>query len=94
MGIHDEKINDLMRFEGHVPPEYIKEKYIDELSHKDVVWVTLCQLLDHVRYNASERIFREASDAFSWSRVWVEQNSDLLPIRSRDPGGACDTIAQ
>jgi hypothetical protein len=83
MGMHDAKINDLMRFQGRVPPEYIKQRYIDELSHKDVVWASLLLLIDHVRHDASDRRFPDVRNAFSWAAEWVEHRPDVLPVRSQ-----------
>ena len=83
VGIQAERLRDIERFEGRVPPEYIKEKYIGELSHRDVVWNSLCQLLDRFTGMAAETR-RESDDfqTFRWATSMVEEFRQMLPVRS------------
>jgi von Willebrand factor type A domain len=82
VGIQAERLRDIERFEGRVPPEYIKEKYIDELSHRDVVWNSLSQLLDRFTGMAAETR-RESDDfqIFRWANSMVDEFRHMLPVR-------------
>jgi hypothetical protein len=85
VGLQQERIDDIERFEGRVPPEYIKEKYIDELSHRDVVWNALCRLLDRVTGMAADygREFDEFR-AFKWANSMVDELSKMLPVAGHE----------
>ncbi|GCE27582.1 hypothetical protein KDA_30660 [Dictyobacter alpinus] len=79
--MQERRIRDLERFQGHVPLEYIKQKYIEELSHRDVIWDKLCQLFDRLLTSSDNVHFaRELTELFKWSNRMIDNYKLLLPI--------------
>ena len=86
VGIQEERLRDIERFEGRVPAEYIKEKYIDELSHRDVVWNALCQMIDQfVSMAAESRRGSSEFETFRWADSMVNEFRHSLPLHGEEP---------
>jgi hypothetical protein len=84
--LQERRIRDLERFEGQVPLEYIKQKYIEELSHRDVIWDRLCQLFDRLLASSSDiRFARELTEQFKWANRMIYEYARLLPIPFDNP---------
>src|SRR5260221_3099245 len=74
VNLQERRIHDLERFQGQVPPEYIKQKYIEELSHRDVIWDTLCQLFDRLFASSSNvRSIQDPKEQFEWANQMISQ---------------------
>jgi|GEM_PF-4709089 len=83
VNLQERRIRDLERFQGQVPPEYIKQKYIEELSHRDVVWDTLCQLFDRLFASSSNvRSIQDPKEQFEWANQMFGQYASQMPIPS------------
>jgi hypothetical protein len=81
VNLQERRIRDLERFQGKVPPEYIKQKYIEELSHRDVIWDTLCQLFDRLFASSSNiRFAQEPEEQFEWANRMIGEYTSQLPI--------------
>jgi uncharacterized protein YegL len=81
VNLQERRIRDLERFQGHVPPEYIKQKYIEELSHRDVIWDKLSQLLDRLFASSSNvRFVKEPREQFEWANRMIGEYTSQLPI--------------
>jgi hypothetical protein len=81
VSLQGRRIQDLERFEGRVPADYIKERYIEELAHRDVVWMKLCEVLDRIttwRFDAR----RDVGEAFLWADRMVDELAASLPIQT------------
>jgi hypothetical protein len=88
VGIQEERLRDIERFDGRVPAEYIKEKYIDELSRRDVVWNALCQILDRFVSMAMEsRRDSHEFETFKWANLMVDEFRSSLPLRKAEAEG-------
>jgi hypothetical protein len=87
--LQERRIRDLERFQGQVPPEYIKQKYIEELSHRDVIWDRLFQLFDRLFVSSKDvRFAEELTEQFEWANQMINEYASLLPI----PFDSSDTI--
>ncbi len=81
VNLQDRRIRDLESFQGQVPLEYIKQKYIEELSHRDVIWDRLCQLFDRLLASSNDvRFARELTEQFKWANRMIYEYAQLLPI--------------
>lgn len=81
VGLQHQRIQDLAQFEGRVPAEYIKERYIEHLAHRDVVWIGLCELLDRLT-RLMQRLNGRVEASFDWAFGMVGELAERLPIRS------------
>lgn len=82
------RIEDLEHFDGHVPIEYIKEKYIEEMSHRDVVWIKLCEILDRLLgWTQEHHVDGDGNDTdavrgkFRWADSMVNELAGSLPVQ-------------
>lgn len=81
VNLQERRIRDLEQFQGQVPPEYIKQKYIEELSHRDVIWDMLFQLFDRLFTSSSNvRFVQEPEEQFEWANRMIGEYSSQLPI--------------
>lgn len=81
VNLQERRIRDLERFQGHVPPEYIKQKYIEDLSHRDVIWNTLCQLFDRLMASETNVHFIQGlQEQFEWANRMIGEYASHLPI--------------
>ena len=81
VNLQERRIRDLERFQGHVPPEYIKQKYIEDLSHRDVIWDKLSQLFDRLFALSSDiRLVKEPREQFEWANHVISEYTSELPI--------------
>ncbi len=81
VNLQERRIRDLEQFQGHVPPEYIKQKYIEELSHRDVIWDKLFQLFDRLFASSSNiRFAQEPMEQFAWANRMISEYASQLPI--------------
>jgi len=79
VSLQERRIHDIERFQGHVPVEYLKEKYIEEMSHRDVVWVKLCEILDRLMRSIVDSD-RDMIQAFEWADHMVDELAANLPV--------------
>ena len=82
VNLQGRRIQDLERFEGRVPADYIKEKYIEELAHRDVVWMKLCEVLDRITAWRLDGHMGVAQ-AFLWADRMIDELASSLPIQSQ-----------
>lgn len=76
--LQQRRIADLEQFEGRVPVEYIKERYVEELVHRDVVWIKLCEVLDRL---SGYRVNGNVEEMFRWADHMVDELEQQLPVR-------------